>query len=89
MLRYLVLYVAGALRANLLIIFFSFAIGGSLGWKTKGSLDPTFEEVAFALQPSTTGNPIIGEAKTPFGYHIIMVSLQNSTHVRFRSIQWC
>jgi hypothetical protein len=37
-------------------------------------LDPTFEEVAFALQPSTTGNPIIGEAKTPFGYHIIMVS---------------
>ncbi|UKZ54823.1 Peptidyl-prolyl cis-trans isomerase pin4 [Trichoderma virens] len=47
--------------------------GGSLGWKTKGSLDPTFEEVAFSLEPSTTSSPKIGEAKTPFGYHIIMV----------------
>lgn len=56
-------------------IFHFFAAGGSLGWKTKGSLDPTFEEVAFSLQPSTTSSPIIGEAKTPFGYHIIMVSL--------------
>ncbi|KYK60028.1 putative peptidyl-prolyl cis-trans isomerase nima-interacting 4 [Drechmeria coniospora] len=47
--------------------------GGSLGWKSKGSLDPTFEEVAFALEPSTTNSPKIGEAKTGFGYHIIMV----------------
>lgn len=58
-----------------MLIFIFFAVGGSLGWKTKGSLDPTFEEVAFSLQPSTTGSPVIGEAKTPFGYHIIMVSL--------------
>lgn len=49
-------------------------IGGSLGWKAKGSLDPKFEEVAFELEPSTTGNPKIAEAKTGFGYHIIMVS---------------
>lgn len=49
-------------------------VGGSLGWKTKGSLDPKFEEIAFALEPSTTGTPKIGEAKTGFGYHIIMVS---------------
>ncbi|KEZ42541.1 hypothetical protein SAPIO_CDS5763 [Scedosporium apiospermum] len=47
--------------------------GGSLGWKTRGSLDPKFEEVAFALEASSTGNPKIGEAKTGFGYHIIMV----------------
>ncbi|KHN99476.1 Peptidyl-prolyl cis-trans isomerase PIN4 [Metarhizium album ARSEF 1941] len=47
--------------------------GGALGWKTKGSLDPKFEEVAFALEPSTTNNPKIAEAKTEFGYHIIMV----------------
>ncbi|KZZ97633.1 Peptidyl-prolyl cis-trans isomerase PIN4 [Moelleriella libera RCEF 2490] len=47
--------------------------GGALGWKTKGSLDPKFEDVAFALEPSTTNNPKIGEAKTEFGYHIIMV----------------
>jgi len=48
-------------------------LGGSLGWKTRGSLDPKFEEVAFALEASSTGNPKIGEAKTGFGYHIIMV----------------
>ncbi|PFH61834.1 hypothetical protein XA68_16065 [Ophiocordyceps unilateralis] len=47
--------------------------GGSLGWKNKGSLDPQFEEVAFALEPSTTASPKIGEVKTGFGYHIIMV----------------
>ena len=47
--------------------------GGSLGWKQKGTLDPEFERVAFALEASTTGKPQIGEAKTPFGYHIIMV----------------
>lgn len=47
--------------------------GGSLGWKTRGSLDPKFEAVAFALEASTTSNPKIGEAKTEFGYHIIMV----------------
>ncbi|OAA77714.1 Peptidyl-prolyl cis-trans isomerase, PpiC-type [Akanthomyces lecanii RCEF 1005] len=48
-------------------------VGGPLGWKPKGSFDPNFEEVAFALEPSTTSNPKIGEAKTEFGYHIIMV----------------
>ncbi|KAF9771147.1 Peptidyl-prolyl cis-trans isomerase pin4 [Fusarium sp. DS 682] len=47
--------------------------GGSLGWKTKGSLDPKFEEVAFALEPSTTASPKFAEVKTEFGYHIIMV----------------
>ncbi|POR34070.1 Peptidyl-prolyl cis-trans isomerase, PpiC-type [Tolypocladium paradoxum] len=47
--------------------------GGSLGWKSKGSLDPKFEEIAFALEPSSTTSPKIGEVKTGFGYHIIMV----------------
>ncbi|RKU45194.1 Peptidyl-prolyl cis-trans isomerase pin4 [Coniochaeta pulveracea] len=47
--------------------------GGALGWKTKGSLDPQFEAVAYSLETSTTGNPKYGEAKTGFGYHIIMV----------------
>lgn len=49
-------------------------LGGSLGWKAKGSLDAKFEEVAFALETSTTASPKFGEAKTGFGYHIIMVS---------------
>ncbi|KAH7170396.1 hypothetical protein EDB81DRAFT_162887 [Dactylonectria macrodidyma] len=48
--------------------------GGSLGWKTKGSLDPTFEEAAFGLETSTTGSPKFVEVKTGFGYHIIMAS---------------
>jgi len=47
--------------------------GGALGWKTKGSLAPEFEAVAYGLENSTTANPKYGEAKTEFGYHIIMV----------------
>ncbi|ESA43163.1 FKBP-like protein [Neurospora crassa] len=47
--------------------------GGSLGWKQKGTLDPEFEKVAFALETSSTSSPKIGEVKTQFGYHIIMV----------------
>lgn len=50
-----------------------FSTGGSLGWKTKGGLDPAFENVAFELETSTTGNPKYAEVKTGFGYHIIMV----------------
>jgi NIMA-interacting peptidyl-prolyl cis-trans isomerase 4 len=48
-------------------------IGGALGWKTKGSLDPAFEEIAFALDTSTTSSPKYAEVKTGHGYHIIMV----------------
>jgi len=47
--------------------------GGSLGWKTRGSLDPQFESVAFGLENSTTAKPVYAEVKTGFGYHIIMV----------------
>ncbi|KAF2850060.1 FKBP-like protein [Plenodomus tracheiphilus IPT5] len=47
--------------------------GGSLGWKTRGSLLLEFEKVAYELEPSTTGSPKWGEVKTGEGYHIIMV----------------
>jgi len=47
--------------------------GGALGWKKRGDLDPTFEAIAFELEASTTASPKYGEAKTGFGYHIIMV----------------
>jgi hypothetical protein len=47
--------------------------GGALGWKKRGDLDLTFEEAAFALEASTTASPKYVEAKTGFGYHIIMV----------------
>ncbi|KAK3985526.1 peptidyl-prolyl cis-trans isomerase PIN4 [Cladorrhinum sp. PSN332] len=47
--------------------------GGLLGWKTRGSLDPEFEKVAFELAASTVDSPSYGLAHTQFGYHIIMV----------------
>ncbi|GAW26514.1 putative peptidyl-prolyl cis-trans isomerase PIN4 [Rosellinia necatrix] len=47
--------------------------GGSLGVKTKGSLHPDFEKVAYALQPTENGIVHIGEAKTDWGYHLIVV----------------
>ncbi|KAI8962499.1 FKBP-like protein [Daldinia sp. FL1419] len=47
--------------------------GGLLGVQRKGSLQPEFEEVAFAL-PESKGSVLnIGEAKTAFGYHLIVV----------------
>lgn len=48
-------------------------IGGSLGWKVRGSLHGDFEKVAYELEPSTTANPKYAEVKTSHGYHIIMV----------------
>ncbi|KAF2817533.1 FKBP-like protein [Mytilinidion resinicola] len=47
--------------------------GGSLGWKTRGSLLADFEKAAYELEPSTTANPKWAEVKTSEGYHIIMV----------------
>ncbi|KAF2249510.1 FKBP-like protein [Trematosphaeria pertusa] len=47
--------------------------GGSLGWKTRGSLLAEFEKVAYELEPSTTASPKWGECKTGEGYHVIMV----------------
>ncbi|KAI1437757.1 hypothetical protein GGR50DRAFT_692024 [Xylaria sp. CBS 124048] len=47
--------------------------GGYLGQKAKGSLDPEFERVAYSLQPTENGIVYIGEAKTEWGYHLIVV----------------
>jgi NIMA-interacting peptidyl-prolyl cis-trans isomerase 4 len=48
-------------------------VGGSLGWKVRGSLNADFEKAAYELEPSTPANPKYVEVKTGFGYHIIMV----------------
>jgi len=40
---------------------------------TRNELVPEFATVAFNIEPSTCENPIYAEAKTDFGYHIIMV----------------
>lgn len=49
--------------------------GGDLGWMTRGSMVGPFQDAAFALQNSTTSNPVYTDPpiKTKFGYHIIMV----------------
>ncbi|KAL1297025.1 hypothetical protein AAFC00_004617 [Neodothiora populina] len=47
--------------------------GGSLGWKSRGSLMPDFEKVAYDLEPSTTNNPKWAEVKTGEGYHLVMI----------------
>jgi peptidyl-prolyl cis-trans isomerase NIMA-interacting 4 len=47
--------------------------GGSLGWKTRGSLLADFETLAYSLEMSSTGSPAWGEVKTSEGYHIVMV----------------
>ncbi|KAJ6473563.1 hypothetical protein C8R47DRAFT_1144827 [Mycena vitilis] len=48
--------------------------GGSLGWMVRGSMVGAFQDVAFALTPSTVDKPIASSlVKTNFGYHIIMV----------------
>ncbi len=43
--------------------------GGDLGWVTKGSLDRSFEDAAFALKPMTMS----GIVESQFGYHLIFV----------------
>ncbi|KAJ2851916.1 Peptidyl-prolyl cis-trans isomerase pin4 [Coemansia brasiliensis] len=49
--------------------------GGSLGWMNRGSMVGTFQDAAFALEPSTVSSPNYTDppVKTNFGYHIIMV----------------
>jgi peptidyl-prolyl cis-trans isomerase C len=43
--------------------------GGDLGWVDKGSLDPQFEEAAFALPVGR----LSGIVETKYGYHLIFV----------------
>jgi len=45
------------------------ATGGGLGWVSRGSLDPQFEDVAFTIKPGVL-SPVV---ETKFGYHLILV----------------
>lgn len=44
-----------------------------LGWKMKSDLLPDFWKVANECEASSDANPRVREAKTRFGYHLIMV----------------
>lgn len=66
----MLLYSRGRYSYEMLMIWFS---GGDLGWKGWGSLLSEFQNAAFELEPSSLKSPILGEAKTNQGYHIIMV----------------
>ncbi|RYP68224.1 hypothetical protein DL769_005564 [Monosporascus sp. CRB-8-3] len=70
-------------RKNLLEIFSAVAReydedkprnAGRLGEMTKDKLDPDFAKVAFELRESTAGDLQIGQARTGFGYHLIIVT---------------
>lgn len=45
------------------------SVGGELGWVSKGSLDPKFEEAAFSMPANTMS----GIVESQFGYHLIFV----------------
>jgi peptidyl-prolyl cis-trans isomerase C len=41
--------------------------GGDLGWLKVGSIDATFSETVFSMEPGAVSTPI----ETPFGFHIV------------------
>jgi len=49
--------------------------GGELGWFSRGSMAPEFEQAAFALDTGKISEPV----RTQFGYHLIQVEAKEKT----------
>lgn len=58
------------------------AIGGELGWVSRGSLLPEFEQVAFSLQKNEISQPF----ETPLGFHIAQLLNRSKDSIFVRHI---
>jgi len=61
----------------------SAAVGGDLGWFTKGRMVPAFENAAMKGKIGE----IIGPVRTPYGLHIIKVTGRDSRELKLAQIQ--
>lgn len=52
--------------------------GGSLGWFSRGQMQPAFEEAAFSATPGQ----IVGPVQTSYGYHLIKVEARADEQVQ-------
>ncbi|MFQ5689283.1 MAG: SurA N-terminal domain-containing protein [Gemmatimonadota bacterium] len=58
------------------------ALGGDLGKRVKGELDPAFEKVAFSIRTGDISRPVA----TPFGFHLLRVDGRRADTVSVRHI---